>query len=240
MQCSGLDVVQADGQNSMGARAVRVGSGTSGGPGSQPVVDDTHELMAVLQGHLLQSGNHHLLLCVLTSLKRLALIQQVVELPTVDLVEGNHHLQVRVGRLVQQLEQVPRGQHENTRNSVGWVIPFPHGRPHHGVGLPTPRLSVGKAGALPPADRRLHKGLHAGLIQALVADVLIETSVKSEDMPVHKAGKVHFDLGLQNRAGGPGALEDVVGLGLEFLPAPGPFPDHDLHPRVAERLHSRP
>ena len=96
-------------------RAGRVVIGSSGarGAGHEPVLDGLHDLLHIVHLDFRKTNDVNFLLMVLTGLQELSVVQEIVELATVDLVEGD--METELGVRVQKVADVEGCQEVHTR-----------------------------------------------------------------------------------------------------------------------------
>jgi hypothetical protein len=135
-------------------RPGRVSVGACGSTGSalESSLDGVHNIFSVLSWALCDPHQIYLLLSVLSTDNFLSAVQEIVELSTVDFVERDLKLQVRV--LLKVIDDVVGGKEVKAGN--GAVR-----KTHHGESLARSGLSVGKTSRFSALEGLYYKGVDA-------------------------------------------------------------------------------
>lgn len=170
-------LLQGDLQDGVGAGRIDVGAVLGGDPDPCAELDDLHQ---VLNGDDLALGQPHdidIVLGVFAGVEQVALVQQIVQFPAVDLVEGNPRRQLVVIILLHVCIQVPEdvmgGQEVEAVHILAQVA-------QHGVGLSRPSLPVGEAGHSRPVERAVEEGADRGQVDVLVGGLVVVGAVEVE------------------------------------------------------------
>mmetsp|Transcript_2858 Transcript_2858/g.5349 ORF Transcript_2858/g.5349 Transcript_2858/m.5349 type:complete len:306 (+) Transcript_2858:3304-4221(+) len=136
---------------------------------------------------LREAHDIHVRLGVLAGAQFAAAVQQVEELPAVDLEERHHDLLCGLqpvidvaARLIVEPQLKP------------WL-------PHHRVRLATAGLAKGKAGGSALLKDGIHKGLRGSFVDILICVVLVKHFIKHKVVPLRVLGQVHLHLGDHQR-----------------------------------------
>ena len=89
---------------------------------------------------------------VFSAVNKLSVVQQIKQLPAVNLVKANEKLQLR--KVLKLLDYVKCCQQVQTRHASVTLS-------HHGVGFATSSLTVSKTGGLGSLESAMDKGLNA-------------------------------------------------------------------------------
>ena len=92
---------------------------------------------------------------VFSAVNKLSVVEQVIELPTVDLVKGDVQTEVRV--TFEQVTDIECGQQVQSR--ILTILSS-----HHSVSLSTSSLAVGETSGLCSLERALYQRLHTHLV----------------------------------------------------------------------------
>mmetsp|Transcript_16407 Transcript_16407/g.30689 ORF Transcript_16407/g.30689 Transcript_16407/m.30689 type:complete len:302 (+) Transcript_16407:1247-2152(+) len=219
----------------------RVGVGRSGP--RRPVIssrlNQAHDVVLAVDDVLRKSGEANLLFGVLKALDDLAGVQEVVELPPVNLKEGHRDDEVFELLLLPSLEDVPGRQVVEALVAVqhATALPAPvasHLRAHHGEGLARSGLAV-RENAPPPSVKHGGNEIARGaLVDVPVEGVRVEGVVEGEVARLHLPSQVDPGLGLVdddvpvNRD----RLNDVHVLHLALLLGQRPLPHDDPDPHI--------
>lgn len=144
------------------AGGLRVGARLPGGARQQPVADGGHDILHGLDGLLCETHDIHLLLVILSADQFLPFVEQVVEFPAIDLVEGQVELQVLVH--LQKLYHIVGGEDIEPGNCTVTGT-------HHSESFTRASLSIGKTGGLRPLEGLDDYRQHAVLVYGCVVSI---------------------------------------------------------------------
>eukprot|EP00760_Papus_ankaliazontas_P007509 PhM_4_TR13362/c2_g1_i1/m.81883 len=192
----GADEYNEDG---MGATALVVGTRRALGSNGAADLHDAHQLFYVGDAVLRQPADLYCLATVLKSAEGLAVVEEVEQLDTVDLVEGRRDEHT----LVQAGEHVAAGEVVKTRVLAG---------AQHCMGFAAPRLAVREARGVPTVEHRVDKGRGGAGVDLVVAALLREDLIEAERVVAGVLGQVNLCLGL-------GDVEARVVVGAHYVVA---------------------
>mmetsp|Transcript_76420 Transcript_76420/g.168834 ORF Transcript_76420/g.168834 Transcript_76420/m.168834 type:complete len:241 (-) Transcript_76420:137-859(-) len=186
---------------------------------------------------VLQPSDDHVALGILPRMQDLPVVEQVKELPTIDLVEGNENTQVGILLTGNPSEEILRGQQEDSGDPFLWkqVLHLALGRSHHGEGLAAARLAVREASALCLVEHSINHRLHATLVERLVGHILIKSLVEEEIVLLNVLGEVHLQFRFPHDHSAFPAHHHVLLRGLHLALVHGPLSHHHAEPRSTRR-----
>mmetsp|Transcript_7861 Transcript_7861/g.18347 ORF Transcript_7861/g.18347 Transcript_7861/m.18347 type:complete len:256 (+) Transcript_7861:1124-1891(+) len=189
-------ISQADLQNRMGPGRVDVCAGDTRRAAGKAVLNHLHEFSDILNEMFLQSNNDNVGLGVLPCVEELAIVQQVKEFPTIDLIEGYVHTQMAVLLAIQTAKDVLSCKQEDAWGLILLTLAF--GRTHHSEGLPAACLPIRKASTLSLLEHRINDRPYTRAVQALIRCSLVKRLVKEEVVLFDVTSEVHLQLRLPN------------------------------------------